>query len=115
MGDAGGFDTKAEAIADANRRVPSRTEAEAVRLLMEEWEHSGLLHPVQIRELLASIGMVTVVFGQAQPDWDAYRRRYREEAPNADKGAKAIAPENMPERMNRDEIPLFRKNAEEEI
>ena len=102
------FETQSEAIEDANRRVdtcdpcreainalietgecpvchqevpakPSRTEAEAVRLLMEigsrEDYRLSPTHWDKTWKLLIRLG---VYLGKL-PDWDAYRARYGEE------------------------------------
>ena len=66
-----------KAIADANRRVPSRTEAEAVRLLMEMHGegYDGDL-PVTVGEFLHGLGMVGG--DDWAPDDHAFCARYGE-------------------------------------
>ena len=62
------FDSHEAAIADANRRAPSRVEAEAVRLLMEA-DCGG-----EAYEWLRQQGLTK----NAEPDWPSYRERYGE-------------------------------------
>ena len=69
-----------KAIADANRRVPSRTEAEAVRLLMDElWRNTDIDEELfdvgKVRDFLKPLGL------DAQTDREtdaAFRARYGE-------------------------------------
>ena len=77
------FATEAEAIEDANRRVPSRTESEAVRLLC-----NVVLNAKSQERLDVTLGFVYLWLqglelasgphGKWDIDRDAYRKRYGE-------------------------------------